>query len=460
MRFRLKICIYMVWLLSLAFAVGGSLLITESFNNSMSVEMTSASDSFHNMLRTLLLVQENSTTGENNVLSILGSMRNGDDTDFAAVELYGARKLVYTDGKSPETGYDASKQGISVYKADDGRHYYRLSGDMTTQWETLHVVAYRDVEHVYELRRAEYISYAEIFIATLLVGTGLAYLLAYMLTKPLKNLTDATKKLSAGDLACRSGVKSNDEFGTLSESFDAMAERLQESMEQMQASLRRRDEFIGSFAHEMKTPMTSIIGYADFIRSGSLDEEEQMNAANYIFSEGKRLESLSNRLLEIIVMKNRELNLKPTSPAQLISHIVEYMKPVYSQNGIELRCECEEGECLLEADLVKSLVSNLIDNSKKSFSEGGSIYVRSSMLPDGCEIKVIDDGPGIPEEAIEHLTEAFYRVDKSRSRMQGGAGLGLALCNDIAKLHNGSLKICSRVGNGTEVTVTLHGGRI
>lgn len=459
MRFRLKICIYMIWLLSLAFAVGGSLLISESFDNTMRLEREAAEASFRNMLSTLRIVEE-ADGGENDVLNILSSMRNAENTEFESVKLYAGGKLIYSDGSEPERDPDGAKQGISVLKTDDGKRYYRLCGNMETEWDSLRVVAYRDVSGAYELRNAQYASYAEVFAAALLVGGVLSYLLAYMLTRPLKTLTAATKKISEGDLKCRSGIKSRDEFGQLSESFDAMAQRLEESMNEMQDSVRRREEFMGSFAHEMKTPMTSIIGYADFIRSGSLDEEEQMNAANYIFSEGKRLESLSAKLLDIIVMNNRKIELRSVSPAQLISHLVEYLKPIYSQEGIVLQYKCEEGECLLEPDLVKSLVSNLIDNSRKSFTDGGNIYLRSRMLPDGCEIRVLDNGPGIPPEAIDHLTEAFYRVDKSRSRMQGGAGLGLALCSDIAKLHNGSLRIESRVGNGTEVTAELHGGRI
>lgn len=459
MRFRLKICIYMIWLLSLAFAVGGSLLISESFDNTMRLERETAEASFRNMLSTLRIVEE-ADGGENDVLNILSSMRNAENTEFESVKLYAGGKLIYSDGSEPERDPDAAKQSISVLKTDDGKRYYRLCGNMETEWDSLRVVAYRDVSGAYELRNAQYASYAEVFAAALLVGGVLSYLLAYMLTRPLKTLTAATKKISEGDLKCRSGIKSRDEFGQLSESFDAMAQRLEESMNEMQDSVRRREEFMGSFAHEMKTPMTSIIGYADFIRSGSLDEEEQMNAANYIFSEGKRLESLSAKLLDIIVMNNRKIELRSVSPAQLISHLVEYLKPIYSQEGIVLQYKCEEGECLLEPDLVKSLVSNLIDNSRKSFTDGGNIYLRSRMLPDGCEIRVLDNGPGIPSEAIDHLTEAFYRVDKSRSRMQGGAGLGLALCSDIAKLHNGTLRIESRVGNGTEVTAELHGGRI
>ncbi len=459
MRFRLKICIYMIWLLSLAFAVGGSLLISESFDNTMRLERETAEASFRNMLSTLRIVEE-ADGGKNDVLNILSSMRNAENTEFESVKLYAGGKLIYSDGSEAERDPDDAKQGISVLKTDDGKRYYRLCGNMETEWDSLRVVAYRDVSGAYELRNAQYASYAEVFAAALLVGGVLSYLLAYMLTRPLKTLTAATKKISEGDLKCRSGIKSRDEFGQLSESFDAMAQRLEESMNEMQDSVHRREEFMGSFAHEMKTPMTSIIGYADFIRSGSLDDEEQMNAANYIFSEGKRLESLSAKLLDIIVMNNRKIELRPVSPAQLISHLVEYLKPIYSQEGIVLQYKCEEGECLLEPDLVKSLVSNLIDNSRKSFTDGGNIYLRSRMLPDGCEIRVLDNGPGIPPEAIDHLTEAFYRVDKSRSRMQGGAGLGLALCSDIAKLHNGSLRIESRVGNGTEVTAELHGGRI
>lgn len=217
---------------------------------------------------------------------------------------------------------------------------------------------------------------------------------------------------------------------------------------------------MGSFAHEMKTPMTSIIGYADLLRSQSLNAEEQMNAANYIFSEGKRLESLSFKLLDLIVMKNGMPDMKPTSPAVIISQLAESLKPVFARQSIVLQYKCEDGCCLMDADLVKSLLVNLIDNSRKAFENGGNIFISSKMTDSGCEIKVLDNGPGIPEDALSHLTEAFYRVDKSRSRSQGGVGLGLNLCSEIVKLHNGEMTIESRVGNGTCVTVRLNGGAV
>lgn len=115
----------------------------------------------------------------------------------------------------------------------------------------------------------------------------------------------------------------------------------------------------------------------------------------------------------------------------------------------------------MEPDLVWSLLLNLADNAQKAVSKGGEIRFRQKMLPDGCRIQVLDNGRGIPEKSLEHLTEAFYRVDKARSRKQGGFGLGLALCQEIAAAHSGSIRFANRtdVPHGACVTVELKGGR-
>ena len=106
-----------------------------------------------------------------------------------------------------------------------------------------------------------------------------------------------------------------------------------------------------------------------------------------------------------------------------------------------------------------SLLLNLADNAQKAMDRGGSIRFEQEMLPDGCRFRVLDSGKGIPEEALAHLTEAFYRVDKARSRKQGGFGLGLALCREIAALHGGSIRFENRTAGGVCVTVELRGGR-
>lgn len=237
-----------------------------------------------------------------------------------------------------------------------------------------------------------------------------------------------------------------------------MAQQLDDNIAELQDTMQRQEQFMGSFAHELKTPMTSIIGYADLLRTQVLDTQEQMEAANYIFSEGRRLESLSLKLLELLVMKHQEPTLTRCEPEQLISNLVQHLRPIYAQQNIRLQFRCKPGACMLDADLVRSLLVNLMDNARKAMDHGGNIFVVSDWEDHNCRIRVLDNGRGMPPEAIAHITEAFYRIDKSRSRAQGGAGLGLTLCNEIAQLHDGSIRFESRVGNGTCVTVVLKGG--
>ena len=113
---------------------------------------------------------------------------------------------------------------------------------------------------------------------------------------------------------------------------------------------------------------------------------------------------------------------------------------------------------MLEPDLFQTLLINLLDNARKAMENGGHITVSLRMTGTGCSLAVVDDGKGIPKEALKHLTEAFYRVDKARARSRGSAGLGLALCEKIVELHHGSMRFESKEGIGTMVTVELNGG--
>ena len=238
-----------------------------------------------------------------------------------------------------------------------------------------------------------------------------------------------------------------------------MAERVETSVEELQASMERQEQFVGSFTHELKTPMTSIIGYADLLRSQPLSAEEQRDAVNYIFSEGRRLERLSLTLLNIFSLENGSLTRTPVSLQELITDLVVPLRPQYAQAGIRLHACCPPGVCCLEGDLIHSLLLNLLDNARKALDHGGDIWVNGTFTEDGCILTVQDNGRGVPPDALNHLTEAFYRVDKSRSRQQGGAGLGLTLCAKIAALHNGSIRFDSTPNIGTTALVTLKGAR-
>lgn len=450
----------MIWLLSLAFGIGGSLLISISFDNSYEREKNADLNTFRNVQRTMYLVGEaGGISSVSESLDILQQMYSKGMINATAVRAYyDDGNFMDSYGSIDDKQKDIEPGTISVYLDDNGKHYFRIAGAVNTGEVSVKLVAYYDITALYDMRSAQYATYQKVFAATVAVGAAVSCAIAYWLTVPLSKLKKATKRLSEGEMDYRADIDTKDEFGELANDFNSMADKLEGNIDELQDSVRRQEEFMGSFAHEMKTPMTSIIGYADLLRSQSLNDDEQMNAANYIFSEGKRLESLSFKLLDLIVMKNGEPDLKAVNPSQLISQLIENLKPVYANQNIILQYKCEDGTCLMDADLIKSLLVNIIDNARKALSNGGNIYVASKKLAEGYEIKVLDNGPGIPEAALAHLTEAFYRVDKSRSRAQGGVGLGLKLCDEIVKMHNGEMKIESRVGNGTCVTVKFNGG--
>ena len=142
-----------------------------------------------------------------------------------------------------------------------------------------------------------------------------------------------------------------------------------------------------------------------------------------------------------------------------MEELAERLGPVYAAKHIIIFCDCERGNCLLEPDLVWSLLMNLTDNAQKAMESGGELAFRVELLEDGCQIQVSDTGRGIPPEALDHLTDAFYRVDKARSRAQGGFGLGLSLCREIVEIHHGLIRFENREAGGARVTVELRGGR-
>lgn len=214
---------------------------------------------------------------------------------------------------------------------------------------------------------------------------------------------------------------------------------------------------MGAFAHELKTPMTSIIGFADLLRQGNMDESTRIMASEYIFSEGKRLERLSFKLLELLLLKKDTLTMTRVWLNTYLGDVERALAPNMKAKNIRLVCKAEAKRVILETDLVKSLLYNLVDNASKAMDNGGIIAVHGIAIPGGCQFQVVDNGRGMEPAELTKITEAFYRVDKARSRSQGGAGLGLALCKQIVELHNGSIQFASTPGKGTRVTVTLYG---
>lgn len=313
-----------------------------------------------------------------------------------------------------------------------------------------------DVTSLYDARTRSVLRFLAMEGVVLLCAAVVVVLLSRRMTRPLALLNRASGEITAGAYDHRTAVPGNDEVAQLSRSFDHMAAAVEDKVAQLELSVRQRDDFMGAFTHELKTPMTSIIGYADMLRSIQCDPDEQKEAANAIFHEAKRLESLSRKLLQLLHLSDEELTLGPVSLEKVVAAAGDMMAPVCRRAGVTLRLPQKTGFTVQgDADLLIDLLCNLTQNAVKASHEGQVVEILCRPRKDGILLGVADAGIGIPAEAVSRVTEPFYMVDKSRARKSGGSGLGLALCSSIARAHGTELNIQSREGRGTCVTVTL-----
>lgn len=175
--------------------------------------------------------------------------------------------------------------------------------------------------------------------------------------------------------------------------------------------------------------------------------------ADYIFRQGKRLQSLSYKLLEMTMTDRQEFKWKEIRVADLLAEVERAVRIPLAEKQIALSVETEDGYIYGDRDLLASVFINLIDNARKAAPQGSTIHVSGLILTGGYLVSVGDEGGGLPEEELARITEPFYMVDKSRARREGGAGLGLALCQKIIELHHGSWQFENIPGSGLRVTV-------
>lgn len=465
MKFRVKITLCMLALLSLLFGIGGSALIVSSFQDGLEREKKTAENTYKMLQYTLQISGErellSQTMGIKDTIGQIVRQSGGywDDVLLTSdgEEIYrGREKAKYLDGAQRRPGDERGL--VSSVQDGTGKRYLCVSGTFSAGERMFELAAAHEITELYENRERQQQLYRAVFAVLILLGAVLAYSTAFVLTAPLSRLSKGAREIAGGNFGFRSRVCSGDEVGGLARDFDRMAGQIEQNVRKLREAVERQERFVGSFTHELKTPMTSVIGYADLLRSRELSEEERREAADYIFREGKRLERLSLKLLAIYAAEQTELSLTSCSPGKIVADAAAHLKDPLKEKGIRLTVKCDRGTCILDPDLFRSLALNLIDNAAKALGNRGEIAVTVRTAAGECRLCVEDDGPGIPKEARAHLTEAFYRADKSRSRAQGGAGLGLTLCAKIAELHGGNISFQSTEGQGTKVTVYLKGG--
>ena len=353
--------------------------------------------------------------------------------------------------------------GLDVKKLLDGagqrtvrlgeRRLFLAASEANSAWgQEREIYLVRDMTGTYDRVRSMAVRFAASCMAALLLSAGLISLCTFRALRPLKLLQQSAAAIADGayDRRVPCNARSHDEIAELAKSFNRMAETVETHIREVSAVAEERKMLLGALTHEIKTPMTAIIGYAEALQRVRLDERQRAEAIDYIHSEGLRLERLTQKMLKFMILSDSEaLQLTKTTAAALQSAVEQPARARASQRGAALRFDVSDAVYQLDCDLMASALLNLIDNA----CTAGASRVCVRLTPD--RLIVSDDGCGIPQTLIDRVSEPFFRVDKSRSRRSGNAGLGLALVKRIAKLHHAGLLIESDEGRGTAVSIVF-----
>lgn len=454
MRISLKIFIFTYCIMIAVTVFGGFLLIDQEYRKNLErvkVRARENNETLYTYVATIeeLLDSERAKYSLENLID-----RISDESDRAVlVGDYHTLLSQLVAGKATdlETG-----QWIYAVWEDGGGKVLQI----TSRYEDRYIINYSDLSSIIQERDANYELYKNIIILISVVIAVVLYLFSWYITGPLVKITRMAERMCDGDYKARvddrEGRLKSYEVQKLGSTLNLMAARIEEHMETLTEEARRKEEFMGNFAHEMKTPMTSIIGYADLLRTYDLKPDKRREYSNFIYNEGKRVEQLSLNLLQMIVLEKEDFEKKRTSTEEFFRQLREAAHFLGEKYALKIHYKYDPADISMEIGLMLTAILNLVDNACKASGEGSSVYVLGKRLGKKYALAVVDFGMGIPKEEIARIMEPFYMVDKSRARKQGGAGLGLSLCQRIILLHDGELRIDSTPGKGTWMTVLLN----
>lgn len=295
-----------------------------------------------------------------------------------------------------------------------------------------------DVSPVYALRRELLRGAAALGLIGLALAGALAIWISGVLTRPLSQLADAAAKLADGDYAAPLPAAKNDEMNALIRAFSRMSAAIDERETALRTQAEERQALIDALAHEMRTPLTAILGGARLLQQSRLSGSQQSELLDTMAREASRLSTMDERLLLLTRLDHEAPAFAPFDSQAMAREALS----VY--DGVRL--EGDDAVFVGERELTILLLRNLVVNAQRA---GGKEAVRVTLHPDGFD--VTDYGCGMTKEQIARAFEPFYKADKARTRRAGGAGLGLPLCRKIARLHHGELHMESEIGRGTRV---------
>lgn len=364
------------------------------------------------------------------------------DIDYNTLIGANEREMLLTGKMVKKIGYEErfDRQVISVILPFTDQN--RLEGIIYLYYPLAKISELANTEVILLLSGAVLFS----FILGIFVWQGLRQIM-----RPLHELQHAAEKMSKGHYETRVNVTSKDEIGQLSHAFNNMAEAIQHEDEQQKT-------FLATVSHELRTPISYVKGYSEVIQNDLISGSEKEEAIRLIAREANRMERLTNDLIQLArpLQEQEEYDLDPIVLAETLRDVVAILQKQADVKNIKLKQTYDEELIVLgDEEKLKQIFINIIENAIRYSAENTAIHITTIAKQNDAVISIRDSGIGIPQEDLPRITERFYRVNKARSRTDGGSGLGLSIVDQLVRQHNGQLNIQSEFKKGTCVTVTF-----
>ena len=336
------------------------------------------------------------------------------------------------------------------FESPEGSYFIRVSRSVSTVPKYFDLyISFNVSENIFELREIQRIL-IYLFVGFSLFAAIILYIIVNWIFRPLDVVTKTAQKIAEGHYEERIDIKGKDEVATMAAQFNKMADEVESQIKQLKGEADRKQQFMDNLAHEIRTPLTAIYGFAEQIQKTALDEEEKYVATNYLMDESRHMRSLADSMLELAKLRNSQFENKEISVSSLFEQVATTLKMPFEMARVQLEVYSADEIVIGVEELLKSLLINLCINGAKACEpDSGKVVVSVVKEEKHLVIQVADNGCGIPFDETEKILEPFYQVDKVRGESSEGVGLGLAICKEIMNIHDGILEIESELGKGT-----------
>lgn len=471
MKFWEKIFLYSLILFFLLFSGGGIILIEKIHSESLDTAIKSIMYKYLNVESVMYLnsdylmdIDVNSESNMKNWVDIIINGYSVNNVEQYNTELYSMEnKKISSDLKEKVTGkrteiLNAKENEKSfIIRTINNRKYAFVSSIVSLENKDFKLIISKDIQYVYTERSNNYKFFMIIDLIMLIILSVGMYIISKKLTNPLVKLSNVSKDIAKGEYNIRAvESKKNDEIGVLEHNFNLMIDVIENNIEELKYLNESKQRFIDSLNHEIKTPITSIIGYSELLLKSNVSEEIKIKSLKYINSEAKRLETLNSTLLKLTLMREENRKLGKVELKEAINNVKNILIYKMERKNIKLNIKIENIDLVQDKELLEVLLTNIIDNSIKASNVGSWIDVEGYYGNNEYILKIKDKGIGIPQEDLDKVLEPFYMVDKARTRKNNGIGLGLSICSEICNMYNISLDIKSKLNVGTEVILIFN----